>query len=245
MKKNTMMRLASALLVLVLLTTCAISGTFAKYVTSADAEDSARVAKFGVVLTVTNDDKLFSDTYESENGVTVQSKVPDDLVAPGTSSEEIEANTTFAITGTPEVAVSVSALIDEDTAKDVFLKAGTYKDWTTEDADDTFVLNDDYYPVKWTLTQTAETEQVIVNGGKLSDVIAALKNYTQSAEYAPNTELDSTFTLAWEWEFGDSANNKVDTLLGQIAAGVETEVDADNYSLNIAYKFDVTVAQID
>ena len=132
MKKNTMMRLASALLVLVLLTTCAISGTFAKYVTSADAEDSARVAKFGVVLTVTNDDKLFSDTYESENGVTVQSVVPDDLVAPGTSSEEIEANTTFAIAGTPEVAVSVSdAVRSESEIPSFFRNSGNIPRWAS------------------------------------------------------------------------------------------------------------------
>ena len=46
MKKNKMMRIASALLVAVILTTCAISGTFAKYVTSTPGSDSARVAKF-------------------------------------------------------------------------------------------------------------------------------------------------------------------------------------------------------
>ena len=51
MRKNKMMRLASGLLVAVLLTTCTISGTFAKYVTSAKADSSARVAKFGVEVT--------------------------------------------------------------------------------------------------------------------------------------------------------------------------------------------------
>ena len=48
MKKNKMMRLASCLLVLVMLSTSMISGTFAKYVTTGSAEDTARVAKFGV-----------------------------------------------------------------------------------------------------------------------------------------------------------------------------------------------------
>lgn len=47
MKKNKAMRLASALMVLTLLTTCVISSTFAKYTTSANGEDSARVAKWG------------------------------------------------------------------------------------------------------------------------------------------------------------------------------------------------------
>ena len=44
MKKNKMMRIASVLLVAVILTTCAISGTFAKYVTSGNGSDNARVA---------------------------------------------------------------------------------------------------------------------------------------------------------------------------------------------------------
>lgn len=50
MKKNKIMRIASVLLVAVILTTCAISGTFAKYVTSGSGSDTARVAKFGVTV---------------------------------------------------------------------------------------------------------------------------------------------------------------------------------------------------
>ena len=48
MKKNTMMRLAAILLVSVLLTTSVIGGTFAKYTTSDNATDNARVAKWGI-----------------------------------------------------------------------------------------------------------------------------------------------------------------------------------------------------
>lgn len=47
MKKNKMMRLASCLLVAILLTTSVISGTFAKYTTSSTGTDSARVATWG------------------------------------------------------------------------------------------------------------------------------------------------------------------------------------------------------
>lgn len=48
MKKNKMMRLAAIVMMLTLLTTCAISGTFAKYVTEASASDTARVAKWDI-----------------------------------------------------------------------------------------------------------------------------------------------------------------------------------------------------
>ena len=43
MKKNKMMRAASALMVATLLTTSVISGTFAKYVTSVNSSDWARI----------------------------------------------------------------------------------------------------------------------------------------------------------------------------------------------------------
>ena len=61
MKKNRMMRLASVLLVLTLLSTSVISGTFAKYVTSDQASDTARVAKFGVVVSASG--SLFGTDY--------------------------------------------------------------------------------------------------------------------------------------------------------------------------------------
>ena len=65
MKTNKMMRLASVLLVAVLLSTCAISGTFAKYVTTKEASDSARVAKFGVTITASG--KTFAEAYDHED----------------------------------------------------------------------------------------------------------------------------------------------------------------------------------
>ena len=80
MKKNRMMRLASILLVCVLLTTSVISGTFAKYTTSFTTQDSARVAKWGFNdATLTID--LFASTYDHVNGK------GDDVIAPGTEGE--------------------------------------------------------------------------------------------------------------------------------------------------------------
>ncbi len=58
MKKNKMMRIASVLLVAVLLSTCAISGTFAKYTSEATATAIATVAKWDVKL----EDKAFNET---------------------------------------------------------------------------------------------------------------------------------------------------------------------------------------
>lgn len=52
MKKNIMMRLSAVLLVAVLLTTCVISGTWAKYTKTGAADETARVAAFGVNIAV-------------------------------------------------------------------------------------------------------------------------------------------------------------------------------------------------
>ena len=50
MRKNKMMRLASVLLVAVLMTTCAISGTFAKYTTTFTGTDTAKVATWEIAV---------------------------------------------------------------------------------------------------------------------------------------------------------------------------------------------------
>lgn len=125
MKKNKMMRVASALLVAVLLTTCAISSTFAKYVTQDGASDVARVAKWGVELQVVGN--LFGDTYintivaDDDDTLTVQSvDKATDIVAPGTKNEN---GFTFSLKGKPEVSGTVTTTM---TIQNVFLMAGTY-----------------------------------------------------------------------------------------------------------------------
>lgn len=91
MKKNKMMRIASVLLVAVLLSTCAISGTFAKYVTSAEGSDSARVAKwdFKVNNTTANSNNftfdLFKTVNDSDGNAETDIKFTDGtIIAPGT-----------------------------------------------------------------------------------------------------------------------------------------------------------------
>ena len=126
MRKNKMMRAASALLVAVLLTTSTISGTFAKYVTTNTASDTARVAKWGVELQV--EGNLYADSYIDaiENGKTdatlaVNSSGTDDVVAPGTFNGE---GFTFSINGKPEVSGQIK--IDKLQVQNIYLAAGTY-----------------------------------------------------------------------------------------------------------------------
>jgi flagellin-like hook-associated protein FlgL len=104
MKKNVMMRLACFLLVAVLISTSAISGTYAKYVTKDTAMDSARVAKWGVQIDAAG--TTFAEAYDAKaegndpaadktsTAVTVRSDLThgsiNNLVAPGTNGKMAE-----------------------------------------------------------------------------------------------------------------------------------------------------------
>ena len=128
MKKNKMMRLASAMMVLTLMSTSVISGTFAKYTTQDSGSDVARVAKWGVELQVVGD--LYGETYkdaivaDDDGTLTVQafdySTAEDNVVAPGTKNEN---GFSVKLNGTPEVDGKVVTKIAYE---NIYLKAGTY-----------------------------------------------------------------------------------------------------------------------
>lgn len=127
MRKNKMMRAASALLVAVLLTTSTISGTFAKYVTQDSAKDVARVAKWGVELQVSGNlfGENYVDTIEADDAtaetLAVMSNNENDIVAPGTENGE---GFKFSINGIPEVSGKIT--VDNLTIQNIYLKKNTY-----------------------------------------------------------------------------------------------------------------------
>ena len=246
MKKNWTMRVALLMVALTLITSCFVSGTYAKYVTAGGANDTARVAKFGVIIE--SDGNLFADTYKTTantpgettdttayTSLSVVSSAAaagpgtdvDNVVAPGTKNDD---GVTISVTGTPEVAVNVALTVTaadgsafDATTDEIYLKAvsgnAAYKDMTTAAADDVFAPAADYYPVKFTLSVAGTT---VVNAGTLSDVVTALGNL--STNYPANTNLGTVIgdiVLTWEWDFDDSGAgtyDKEDTLLGDLAA---------------------------
>lgn len=91
MKKNWIVRSAYLLLVVLLISTVAVSGTFAKYTWSSDPiEDSARVAKFAFKINETTIEKatdkvtinLFNTIYDTDG--TNETDVANNKIAPGT-----------------------------------------------------------------------------------------------------------------------------------------------------------------
>ena len=245
LKNNRTMRAAVLLLALVLITSCFVGGTFAKYVTEGDGGDQARVAKFGVTVAAT-DNSMFKTKYATDDqqantagiSASVESTTKDNLVAPGTKADDAFI---FSITGKPEVAVNVKIAIGAQ--MDVYLGAGTYPDLTTAAADDTFELAQDYYPVVYTLKQNG----VVKVTGTLAEVATYLESI--SKDYKPNTDLSGEFgnyTLSWEWAF--DGNDKADTLLGHLAVGNVSGTDLQpitHYCNHIAFHLEATVTQID
>lgn len=213
MKKNNMLRIASVLLVAVLLSTCAISGVFANYYTTIDdASDNAQVAKWGVKLSQGDNfaDGLFDteyaktdDTFTKADNTVVTSSTWN-LVAPGTG----DTWTAFKVEGKPEVAVRLSYTATVDLGDNWLAADGT-----------SF-----YCPVVFTVTNANGDETIIkqdatnTDADKLAAAIeAALEKAT--ADYAANTDLSTaaTFpTIAWDWTFG--TNSVDDTALGDAAA---------------------------
>ena len=270
MKKMKSMRVAAVLLALVMITSCFVGNTFAKYTTSGGGAATARVAKFGVIVGADASD-VFKTTYAKEDtSVTFKTTVENSVVssdtskvvAPGTKSDPLK----FSISGTPEVAVDVKVAFT-DGYKDVFLKAGSYTNDTTADITDSYTLAADYYPVKFTLKKGNTT---VVDGKSLAAVVAYFQDATSGLNggYAAGTDLSSAFgdfELSWVWAF--SGDDKADTLLGNLAAGMEgathkgyagaapvensgeytyASLTADtNYSTNLSFTFTISVTQVD
>ena len=122
MKKNKMMRIASVLLVAVLLSTCVISGTFAKYTSTFEGEDTAKVAKWDV-STVDKDSQTFTfnlfNTINDTQNDAAETDVTTDKIAPGTkgsftitlaSKSEVTANyaVSYVVTNTKNVPIKFS-----------------------------------------------------------------------------------------------------------------------------------------
>ena len=256
MKKNTMMRIASILLIAVLLSTSAISGTYAKYVTADNASDTARVAKFGVVATV--DGTLFAKNYINATGgntpadsgeLTVISQTTDKVVAPGTKSLE---DFTVSLTGQPEVDVFVK--FEFVATKEIKLDKDTsFDNPTTGKVDPVpYVVDADYYPVIFTLKNDAGTVLAKGNVAAINAYMSGNLNKTYNAGTNLATIAGGTtgeYVLTWEWAFENYVSDVdvKDTYLGNAAAATYfgESFPTDGAEVDMDVKLTLTVTQVD
>lgn len=225
MKRIKTMRIAAVLLVFVLLTTCVVSGTFAKYVTSGEATSNVQVAKWGVTVTATggNNTTTVFDTDDSaeEDVYTIEGINEHIVLAPGTKVDLFS----FTISGKPEVAFKLRYSINQFD--------GT--EWK---------IGDEFYcPLKFTLTLGSTSEVIdTTECSSLADISEKIKAKiavfnTANEKIGPNLAVDLStkdlnLKLSVEWPFvGDDIK---DTQLGNIST-----------TQFISMSMNVTVEQID
>lgn len=215
MKTNTMMRVASVLLVAVLLSTCAISGTFAKYVTTASGSDTARVAKWGFTTASIDFENLFAASYTNVAAGTNDTAI----IAPGTEGEVafLFENTTNA----PEVAYTFVV----DTNGSACAEA---------------IENNEN--ITWALAKTAEKDSATY--GTWDELISKIEALDGDKQYAAGETpamVDTSYTILWKWTYtnnddGNDNDNFNDSDLGNLA------VDGD---LVVTLKITITATQVD
>lgn len=238
-KKNRTLRAAVLMLALVLITSCFVGGTFAKYVTSGEAGDNARVAKWGVSITAHATGDIFAKEYDAIAGQdnTVIAGGEYKVIAPGTKKDNAALVT---LSGKPEVSVQVTYNAEH------FSLTGNW----IGDENNTF-----YCPLIIKVTgkvgDAVKTETInCVEKTSAAEVETAVKNAVAacSATYGPNTDLSTVagdgLKISWEWPFEGTANqgqtDAMDTYLGDQAAKTS---DLDVPSIHIPVT--ATVTQID
>ena len=220
-RSNNMIRAAAIMVVLTMITSCFVGGTFAKYTTSASSEDAARVAYWGFQASNSMDiTGLFSDTYTNVDSVN-----GDDVIAPGTSGSQ-----TFAFAWDESVS-------DNGTAVSVTGPEVAY----------TFAVDTSASSCDQSIQDNENIQWKLDNGewGTWSELLASIEalsgDASGSKEYAPNTlpdgftAADDVHTISWQWIYSTSDDaDVVDTTMG----------NADDLA-NVKVSIDITATQID
>ena len=209
MKKNKFLRLASILMMACLMTTCVISGTFAKYTTADSASDTAHGAKWGISLKVDGDDVLYNED-KAGNEVTGLKVEANDLAAPGT----YQKLATVALTGQPEVAYEIKV--------DVSLELTGWMVDGDEYCPLVFTVDGTQYKIDNTITTVDKLEEAIevaiinaITGASETTSTGTFTKGFNAGEAVPDTA--NQVLIDWTWAFaGDDAK---DTKLGNAAAG--------------------------
>ncbi len=152
------------------------------------------------------------------------------------SQEKMSANNKekkfieFKIAGESEVASNV---IFNITGNTIYLKQGKYRDMTTNDINVTFSLQEDYYPIIYTLTKNGEE----IGKGNLNSI----KNIFNKNEIIDkNKEVNDVYNLSWEWV---STNSKADNYLSKALDGAVVAT-SENYNITESFKIELKIEEV-
>lgn len=212
MKKNWVLRLGLLAMVLTLVTMPMVSSTYAKYVTSASATGTARVAQWGVVVDA-DFRYLFGDAYEFDtNAIDVWTQLQPDVAeisvnadsqytmvfAPGTEGSFI-----FTLQGTPEVALNLDVVANIEPDANWQVNTIQY-----EPINFTFMNGTKYYD-----TSTSKFSSASAKYLSASQLEEAINNLDSATNIAANTNLVTSrssyndgsntgeYRVDWIWPF--------------------------------------------
>ena len=233
-----MMRIASVLLVAVILTTCAISGTFAKYVTSTSVNDTARLAYWGFGET-TQTIELFKTAYNDPTGTTetVKSATTENIVAPGTFNSDTFG---FKYTDATNPAITAPEVDYEIEAT------------ATVTASATIIETLDNNPnFQWSLIVPGGTVQYYNTVADLQAALVKDKNGNAISKAYKAGELPvgfgdgaNQYTIGWKWAF-DETDTKADTTQAENKDEYDTAMGNASDLENVSVSFTITATQID
>lgn len=202
-------RIFMVLMIMALVSSCVVWGTYAKYTKSDTGLDLARIAKFGVVINANG--TMFSNAYDAEEprdrDASVKSVLSTDkVVAPGTSGNMIS----MSVSGKPEVSVGVK-----------YTAEFYIYNWEVVDGENKIY----YCPITITV---GDKEIVGTNYQSAEEFAAAVEEAIEdySAEYSVESfseksdikDVIKVPSVSWRWDFeGDNINDEYDTYLGNRA----------------------------
>lgn len=207
MKKNKLFLLGLFVVFAAVLSLSLVSNTLAKYTSSGNSSDSARVAKWGVTVAVIGAEEAFGKTYNDTflaEGTKVVST--EDVLAPGTEGTLGQIN----IDGQPEVMVDVRVSLTI-----------TLSNWVVDHDANNGTPDTFYCPIIFKSgTGTVDGRDYVGKADEFKADIEALVNKT-TLNVAANQDLSSAYdvTVTWEWAFGPEGNQTdiADTALGNAA----------------------------
>lgn len=178
-----------ALVLLSVISIGSVAGTYAKYTSTKEISDKARVAKwmdFSADSTISFD--LFDVSYNSGK---IASNSTDNVIAPG-ASKIVPFTINVAADKAPEVAYKLSF----------------------SNGDSTFAEGLEA-KIKFAVVDSADADLSTATWGSLSDAITALNNGETNNTYMPNAVASATKYLAWKWDYSvDETTDTSDTKLG-------------------------------
>lgn len=228
MKKNKLFLLGLFVVFAAVLSLSLVSNTLAKYTSSKTGSDSARVAKWGVVINVTDDgdSKNVLDTKDSNTEAEISVNQDKKLLAPGTKGQLL----TVVVTGSPEVAVNV------DVSFTLTLTGWEIGNPATE-----------YMPLVFTAEiggAAAKTYRIGDGAGEYANISALCNQLKTDIEdaaaglnegvYEEDTNLATTFDLVLSWKWAYEGENANDTALGNLAVAP-----------TLGLEYSITITQID